>query len=119
PGITRKEILGEFPGYVLPQTITDAGWYNATRSYEELYTSAGRAIKGVLVLRRRATEDAELKNARIAIVTHGTFCGNDHLNQNQSRIKILVLDQVRLKAQDACAPPQKNFNLVDRMDYSR
>ena len=72
-GMTRREILGEFPDYVLPQTLTDAGWYDATRGYEELYTSAGRAIKVVLELRRRAVEDAEFKNARIAVVTHGTF----------------------------------------------
>jgi 2,3-bisphosphoglycerate-dependent phosphoglycerate mutase len=73
PGLTRREILGEFPDYVLPQTITDAGWYDATRGYEELYTGAGRAIKVALELRRRATEDAEFKDARIAIITHGTF----------------------------------------------
>jgi len=73
PGMTRREILGEFPDYVLPQTITNAGWYDATRGYEEIYASAGRAIKVTLELRRRATEDADFKTARIAIVTHGTF----------------------------------------------
>ena len=35
PGMTRHEILGEFPDYVLPQTITDAGWYDATRGYDD------------------------------------------------------------------------------------
>lgn len=71
PGRTRREILGEFPDYVLPETITDAGWYDATRGYEEMFTSAGRAIKVTMELRRRAT--AEFKDARVAIITHGTF----------------------------------------------
>jgi broad specificity phosphatase PhoE len=72
-GLTRPEILSEFPDCVLPATITDAGWYDATRGYEEMYVSAGRAIKVALEIKRRATEEAEFKNARIAIVTHGTF----------------------------------------------
>ncbi len=71
PGRTRREILGEFPDYVLPETITDAGWYDAVRGYEEMHTSAGRAIKVVMELRRRAA--GEFKDARVAIVTHGTF----------------------------------------------
>jgi 2,3-bisphosphoglycerate-dependent phosphoglycerate mutase len=71
PGKTRREILGEFPDYVLPETITDAGWYDATRGYEEMYSGAGRAIKVALELRRRAA--GEFKDARVAVITHGTF----------------------------------------------
>ncbi len=71
PGRTRPEILGEFPDYVLPTTITDAGWYDAVRGYEEMHMSAGRAIKVAMELRRRATGD--FRDARVAIVTHGTF----------------------------------------------
>jgi broad specificity phosphatase PhoE len=61
PGRTRPEILGEFPDYVLPETITDAGWYDATRGYEEMFSSAGRGAAG------------EFRDARVAIITHGTF----------------------------------------------
>lgn len=71
PGKTRREILGEFPDYVLPETITDAGWYDAMRGYEEMHTSAGRAIKVAMELKRRAA--GEFKDARVALVTHGTF----------------------------------------------
>jgi broad specificity phosphatase PhoE len=71
PGKTRREILGEFPDYVLPATITDAGWYDAVRGYEEMHVSAGRAIKVAMELRRRAA--GEFRDARIAIITHGTF----------------------------------------------
>jgi broad specificity phosphatase PhoE len=71
PGKTRAEILTEFPDYVLPASITDAGWYDAARGYEETYTGAGRAIKVVMELRRRAA--GEFSGARIALITHGTF----------------------------------------------
>jgi len=71
PGKSRREILGEFPDYTLPATITDAGWYDAVRGYEEMHVSAGRAIKVAMELRRRA--GGEFKDARVAIITHGTF----------------------------------------------
>lgn len=71
PGRTRREILGEFPDYVLPEAVTDQGWYDAMRGYEEMPASAGRAIKVAMELRRRA--ENEFKDARIAIITHGTF----------------------------------------------
>ncbi len=69
-GRTRAEILSEFPDYILPETITDQGWYDKTHGYEASYEGAGRAIKVALELRRRATEAPD---ARIAIITHGTF----------------------------------------------
>lgn len=71
PGKTRREILGEFPDYVLPETITDAGWYDAAHGYEEMHAGAGRAIKVTMELRRRAV--GAYKDARIAVITHGTF----------------------------------------------
>lgn len=71
PGKTRREILGEFPDYVLPATITNAGWYDTVRGYEEMHVSAGRAIKVAMELRRRAS--GEFRDARVAIITHGTF----------------------------------------------
>ena len=71
PGKTRREILDEFPDYGLPETITDAGWYDVARGYEEMHTGAGRAIKVAMDLRRRAV--GEYRDARIAIITHGTF----------------------------------------------
>ncbi len=71
PGRTRTEIQSEFPDYVLPETITDKGWYDMARGYETIYEGAGRAIKVARELRRRAAEEAS--DTRIAIVTHGTF----------------------------------------------
>lgn len=71
PGRTRAEILNEFPDYVLPETITEQGWYNQAHGHEMAYEGAGRAIKVALELRRRARDEAA--DERIGIITHGTF----------------------------------------------
>jgi broad specificity phosphatase PhoE len=67
-GKTRSEILSEFPDYVLPDTLTEAGWYDKKMGQEALPVAQGRALKVASEMRRRA-DTAE----RIAIVSHGTF----------------------------------------------
>ncbi len=71
PGKSRREILTEFPAYILPEAVTDHGWWDTQRGYENLHEGAGRAIKVAIELRRRALN--EDKDARIALITHGTF----------------------------------------------
>lgn len=66
PGKTRQEILAEFPNYVLPEGITERGWWSG--GYEDRPTCNRRAIKVAEVLRQRAAS-----NEGIAIVSHGTF----------------------------------------------
>lgn len=68
PGKTRSEILDEFPDYVLPSTITDAGWWRPELGKEEWSTSQGRAIRVYQMLRERAAS-----RENIALVTHGGF----------------------------------------------
>ncbi|HLU11061.1 MAG TPA: histidine phosphatase family protein [Oceanobacillus sp.] len=68
PGKTRSEILSEFPDYILPDVITDAGWWKQENGQESLAMAQGRAIKVAGELRRRANTPE-----RIAIVSHGTF----------------------------------------------
>lgn len=68
PGKTRSEIQTEFPDYVLPDAISDVGWWKQDIGQESLHTAQGRAIKVVGELRRRASSEE-----RIAIVSHGTF----------------------------------------------
>jgi broad specificity phosphatase PhoE len=70
PGRTRAEILADFPDYLLPMEVTDAGWWNPTRGHESMADAYGRAITVAMELRRRASDDPD---ARIALVTHGTF----------------------------------------------
>jgi broad specificity phosphatase PhoE len=71
-GLTRSQILAEFPDYLLPDEITEAGWYDAKRGEETLAACYGRAILVANTLRERAWLDQH-KHDRIALVTHGTF----------------------------------------------
>ncbi|MDX1522286.1 MAG: histidine phosphatase family protein [Anaerolineae bacterium] len=66
PGKSRAEILERFPNYVLPDEITDKGWWN--RPYEGWPECHGRAIKVV----RQLLNWAETEE-RIGLVTHGGF----------------------------------------------
>lgn len=67
PGMTRAEILERFPDYVLPDNVTESGWWN--RDYESVGMAAGRAIAvaEILVERSRAGDE------RIALISHGMF----------------------------------------------
>lgn len=66
PGKTRSDILAEFPQYVLPETITDEGWW--TGGCEDWAGCHSRAIKVAAMLRAQAASEE-----RIAIVSHGGF----------------------------------------------
>ena len=66
PGKTRDDILREFPGSILPDTITDEGWWKGGR--EDTPTSQGRAIKAADCLRTWASTDDS-----IGVVTHAVF----------------------------------------------
>ena len=66
PGMTRPEILAEYPDYQLPPGITEEGWWNRDR--EDPPTAGGRAIRVVEdLVAMSETED------RVAIISHGTF----------------------------------------------
>ncbi|MEX1020993.1 MAG: histidine phosphatase family protein, partial [Litorilinea sp.] len=72
PGLTRAEIGERFPGYVLPEAITDTGWWRG--GYEDMPGCYARATRVARDLRRRAQEGFEKElEERIAIVSHGTF----------------------------------------------
>ena len=68
PGKTRSEILAEFPDYILPDGITEKGWWN--QGAEDMAGCIARAIRVSQALRDRAQEENE---TRIAIVTHAAF----------------------------------------------
>jgi broad specificity phosphatase PhoE len=68
PGKTRSEILKEFPNYILPEGITEEGWWN--RGLEDNATFIARAIEVAEVLQERAKAGDD---ERIAIVTHAGF----------------------------------------------
>ncbi len=68
PGKTRSEILGEFPDYIMPDGVTEAGWWDPAKGMEDWPGCQGRAIKVAAQLMDRAAG-----NDHIAIVTHGGF----------------------------------------------
>lgn len=72
PGLSRQAILASFPGFVVPDNITDAGWWNG--GYEDMAGCYARAIRVARELRHRAEREAEEHTAScIALVSHGTF----------------------------------------------
>ena len=71
-GMTRPDVASKFPNYVLPDALTDQGWWQPSLGHEERGAFYGRAVRVALELRRRA-ETPEYSQKRIAIVTHGTF----------------------------------------------
>jgi 2,3-bisphosphoglycerate-dependent phosphoglycerate mutase len=71
-GMTRTEILEQFPNYDLPESITEAGWYSTAKGEEHFSDTMARAIRVATELRRRAQTEADT-NAKIALVTHGAF----------------------------------------------
>ncbi len=70
PGLTRSEILARFPGYILPEEITESGWWWHRDGLETREQCHERGKKVAAVLHKRATENP---NDRIALVTHGMF----------------------------------------------
>ena len=69
PGMTRAEILAEFPNYQLPDEITADGWWKS--GCEDWPACHGRAIKVVHQLRDWAANGR--REERIALVSHGGF----------------------------------------------
>ena len=67
-GMSRSAILDKFPGYQLPQNVTDRGWYEAAMGREPETHSYYRAIKVARELRERSDSDDV-----IALVSHAGF----------------------------------------------
>jgi broad specificity phosphatase PhoE len=66
PGKTRAEILAEFPNYILPDGVTDKGWWFG--GHEDWPLCHARAIRTARALKERA----HLKE-KIGLVAHGGF----------------------------------------------
>ncbi|MDX1991151.1 MAG: histidine phosphatase family protein [bacterium] len=71
-GRTRLQILEEFPDYVIPDLLTDEGWWNPVQGKEDYAGASGRAIRVASELRQRALNEATAAD-RIILVSHGTF----------------------------------------------
>jgi 2,3-bisphosphoglycerate-dependent phosphoglycerate mutase len=69
-GRTRSQILEEFPDCVIPETVTETGWWNPDHGMEDITLCAARAERIAEEIRARAAANDE---ESIALVTHGTF----------------------------------------------
>jgi len=67
-GMSRSAILDSFPGYQLPEGVTERGWYEAAMGREPEEHSYYRAIKVARELRERSDSDEV-----IALVSHAGF----------------------------------------------
>ena len=66
-GLTRTEMEMQFPGFGIPDGVTDAGWWNGSfEPREELVARAARVADEIRDMLPHATE-------RMAMVSHGTF----------------------------------------------
>lgn len=68
PGMSRSAIQSEFPDFVLPDSITESGWYDADLGLEPESRSLSRAIKVAEALRERRH-----RGEAIALVSHAGF----------------------------------------------
>lgn len=67
PGMTRTEIEAQFCGFLQPDSITEAGWWNRPfESHDDLVRRAARVAEDV---RQRIAG----QESRVGIVSHGTF----------------------------------------------
>ena len=64
PGKTRSEILAEFPGCVVPESITDKGWWRGGREDREACDRRAGLVASVLC--HWADRDE-----RVALISHG------------------------------------------------
>ncbi len=71
PGKTRKQVMQEFPRFVLGEQHADYGWYDVRAGRESYEDACARAIRLAIELKERAVLGD--REARIGIVTHGTF----------------------------------------------
>lgn len=72
PGMTRAQIEERFPGYGIPDTITEKGWFYF--DYEDMPACHARAMRVARRLRERAkAHDGKDSEESIAMVVHGTF----------------------------------------------
>ncbi len=71
-GMTRSQIEAEFPGYVLPDTITEDGWWNPDDGFESNELCMARALRVGADLRKWGKNEEHAEDV-VILVSHGTF----------------------------------------------
>lgn len=68
PGMNRTEIGERFADYVLPEQVTDVGWWDTKQLSESPPETVARAVRVAHILSERAHTDEH-----IGLVSHGAF----------------------------------------------
>ncbi|MBI1277621.1 MAG: hypothetical protein GC179_05800 [Anaerolineaceae bacterium] len=68
PGLGRSAMLEQFPGFILPDSIKEEGWYDFSRGVEDIAGAMARAIRVAAVIKSQSNSQQ-----RIALVIHGAF----------------------------------------------
>lgn len=68
PGLNCQDFKERYPSYILPDVITDRGWWDVTNPRETPDSFMGRAIRVALNLRKLAHT-----TERIVLVSHAAF----------------------------------------------
>lgn len=71
-GMKRADVERDFAGYVIPDDLTEAGWWNPEHGQENRIDGLARALRVADALRKRAQQE-EHTQERIALVSHGGF----------------------------------------------
>jgi broad specificity phosphatase PhoE len=114
PGKTRAEMLAEFPDYVLPESITEQGWWRG-EGREDWSACQGRAIQVAGQLRVWAAEDE-----RIAIISHGGFANallKALFNQLPSRHLWYAHNNTGITRIDFSADGRLGVQFLNRMEH--
>ncbi|HNR45710.1 MAG TPA: histidine phosphatase family protein [Anaerolineaceae bacterium] len=67
PGATRAQLQARYPRIVLPDSITETGWWNRSMEAKEERPVRARRVIDDLLARHGGTED------RVAVISHGGF----------------------------------------------
>ncbi|OMJ77211.1 hypothetical protein SteCoe_23246 [Stentor coeruleus] len=71
PGMSRQEITERFPGFIIPDGVTDAGWFlrDDSESEEEGWVRSKRVWDRL----RHMGDEEKYQGKSIIIITHGLF----------------------------------------------
>lgn len=69
PGMTRQQIADEFPGFVLPDDVTEDGWWDVAQGQETFAAMVARAQAVADALCERATTSDD----HVVLVSHAGF----------------------------------------------
>lgn len=66
PGVTRGELAQDFPGFLIPDELTETGWWRGAQEEAEAFVSRAAQVAATLFSWSERQE-------RVAIITHAAF----------------------------------------------